>query len=32
VEIGRDVSMQQLLDSHDAVFVGTGPTATPMAA
>ncbi|MGM3262641.1 hypothetical protein ACS22S_27040, partial [Klebsiella pneumoniae] len=24
VEIGRDISMQQLLDSHDAVFVGTG--------
>lgn len=24
VEIGRDLSVQQLLDSHDAVFVGTG--------
>mgnify|MGYP000331826807 CR=1 FL=1 len=24
VEIGRDVSVQQLLDTHDAVFIGTG--------
>ncbi len=24
VEIGRDISLQQLLDTHDAVFVGTG--------
>jgi glutamate synthase (NADPH/NADH) small chain len=24
VEIGRDLSVQQLLDSHDAVFIGTG--------
>ena len=24
VEIGRDLSVQQLLDTHDAVFIGTG--------